>query len=377
MRITFVLPYAGLAGGIRVVAIYAERLQQLGHEVFIVSTPDRPPNRREWVRRTAVRWWSHLRRQGGLSHLDKVDVDHHVLDAWRPLTNADVPNADVIVATWWETAEWIAALSPSKGAKAYFVQHYEVHPGQPVDRVKATWRLPMHKIAVAQWLVDLAAEEYGDENVSLAPNAVDLELFDAPPRDKQPRPTIGMMYSPKSFKGCDISIDAFKQAAASVNELQLVTFGATRPTKTLPLPANATFTCRPRQHEVAKFYAACDAWLVGSRSEGFGLPILEAMACRTPVIGTPTGAAPELLTDGAGFLVNAEDSQDMARAIQRFCDMPNDEWRTMSDRAREIAASYSWDHATDLFVQGLERAIERGGREPARHFSDVPAGAAA
>ncbi|MGC8714943.1 MAG: glycosyltransferase [Leptodesmis sp.] len=50
------------------------------------------------------------------------------------------------------------------------------------------------------------------------------------------------------------------------------------------------------------YYSACDAWLFPSRYEAVGLPILEAMACRTPVIGTPAGIAPEMLSDGAGIL---------------------------------------------------------------------------
>jgi len=44
------------------------------------------------------------------------------------------------------------------------------------------------------------------------------------------------------------------------------------------------------------------------------LPILEAMACRTPVIGTPAGPAPELLGAGGGILVRPEDPADMAMA---------------------------------------------------------------
>ncbi|HEY9598179.1 MAG TPA: glycosyltransferase family 1 protein, partial [Cyanophyceae cyanobacterium] len=39
MKITFVLPFAGLSGGIRVVAIYAERLRKRGHDVLVVSLP--------------------------------------------------------------------------------------------------------------------------------------------------------------------------------------------------------------------------------------------------------------------------------------------------------------------------------------------------
>ena len=64
-------------------------------------------------------------------------------------------------------------------------------------------------------------------------------------------------------------------------------------------------------------------WLFGAREEGFELPILEAMACRTPVLGTPAGAALELLVDGAGILVPREDPDAMARAIVEVCQMEN------------------------------------------------------
>ncbi|MEG4213288.1 hypothetical protein [Microcoleus sp. S13_B4] len=59
------------------------------------------------------------------SHFDKVDVESRVLETYRLITDVDVPDADIIMATWWETAEWVAKLSPSKGTKVYFLQHYE------------------------------------------------------------------------------------------------------------------------------------------------------------------------------------------------------------------------------------------------------------
>jgi glycosyltransferase involved in cell wall biosynthesis len=68
----------------------------------------------------------------------------------------------------------------------------------------------------------------------------------------------------------------------------------------------AEYFHRPAQNELRSHYAACDAWLFGSRLECFGLPMLEAMACRTPVIAVPVGAAPDLLATGAGELVPAE-----------------------------------------------------------------------
>jgi glycosyltransferase involved in cell wall biosynthesis len=94
-------------------------------------------------------------------------------------------------------------------------------------------------------------------------------------------------------------------------------------------------------------------WLWSSRSEGFGLPILEAMACRTPVIATPAGAAPELLSGGGGFLVKPEDPEDMARAIERVSRMKDPQWLPLSEAAYRTATKFTWDQATDLFEAAL------------------------
>lgn len=356
MKITFVLPFAGLSGGIRVVATYADRLKKRGHDVVVVSLPADPIGPLRQVK-------SLLKGQGLISnkepsHFDGLDVPHRVLDRWRPITDADVPDADVVVATWWETAEWVAKMSEAKGAKAYFIQHYELFEGMPEERVKATWSLPLHKITIAQWLVDLAQTRFGDSNISLVPNSVDTKLFYAAPRGKQPIPTVGMLYAQPLWKGCDISLKAFSIAAQKIPNLRLVTFGG-QPSPDLPLPPGTQHAYKPDQSTLKDIYAQCDAWLFGSRSEGFGLPILEAMACRTPVIGTPAGAAPELLANGRGILVKPENPEDMARAIEQMCQKSDREWRAMSDAAHAKATGYTWDDATELFEKALYTAIER------------------
>jgi len=101
----------------------------------------------------------------------------------------------------------------------------------------------------------------------------------------------------------------------------------------MPLPKDAEYVIQPDQDKLKDFYSKCDAWLFASRSEGFGLPIVEAMACRTPVIGTPAGAAPEMLSGGTGILVKPEAPEAMAKAIERICQLPNSEWLAMSEAA--------------------------------------------
>jgi glycosyltransferase involved in cell wall biosynthesis len=295
-------------------------------------------------------------------HFDSLPIAHRVLERDRVVTDADVPEADVVVATWWRTAEAVNALSPSRGAKVYFIQHdervFNERPEHQAAReaVERSWRLPLHRVVVAKWIADEMVRTGVAGAIGVVPNAVDVEQFHAARRGKQETPTIGMLYAPVRFKGCDIGFAAFELAKKSVPHLRMVCLSD--PEAPPGLPDGVEFVSRPSQDRIRDVYAACDAWLFCSRSEGFGLPILEAMACRTPVIGTPAGAAPDLIPQGGGMLVPHEDPRAMSDAICRILAMPETEWVQMSEAAHRTATSYSWDDAVARFERELERAIE-------------------
>lgn len=350
-----------MSGGIRVCAIYADRLRRRGHRVSLVTMPHKDPTLRHRVASLLKGRGMPPRPPTGPSHFDALDLERITLDRFRDVRNSDVPDADVVIATWWETAPGVARLSPAKGSKVYFIQHYEADLDQPTDRVDATWRLPMHRIVVAEWLAELGRRRFDVES-TVVPNSVDAGQFHAPPHGKQPVPTVGMLYTKMPSKGCDLSLRAFEMALQSVPNLRLLAFGQPEVAPELPLPPGARYERNPPQDRIREIYASCDAWLFGSRSEGFGLPILEAMACRTPVIATPAGAAPELLSDGSGMLVKPEDPGEMARAIVRVAALSDADWRQLSESAYQRATGYTWDDATDLFEGALVRAAEEGRR---------------
>lgn len=385
MRITFITPKPDLSGGIRVIAIYAQRLAARGHDVTIVSTPSPQLQRKSKRLREALlggRLWrkssavaADVKLPSEPSHLDGINVPHTMIDRFRPVTDSDVPDADVVIATWWETAEWVAGLSPRKGAKAYFIQHHEVFDYTPADRVKATWRLPLHKITISKWLVDLAKREYGDTNVRLVLNSVDADQFSAPPRGRQTQPTVGLLYSPVKWKGVDIALKAIATALKRVPNLRVIAFGTTPETSSLPLPKNSTFHLRPPQNTIRDIYASSDVWLCGSYSEGFHLTPLEAMACRCPVVSTSVGGPIDIIDNGRnGFLVPIGDAEALGDRLVEVLTLDNTRWRAMSDAAFETAARYTWDDATDLLENALR---DIAGTDPAPktrgeiHSSDV------
>ncbi|HWE37746.1 MAG TPA: glycosyltransferase family 4 protein [Isosphaeraceae bacterium] len=360
MKVTFVLPGFNLHGGTRIVAGYADRLRRRGHDVLVAAPPPRAPSLPARLR-GLLRGRGWPRGPGRRpSHFDGLDIPCRTLDRWRPVEDRDLPDADVVVATWWLTAEWVARLSSRKGAKSYLIQMHEAAvEGMPAERVEATWRLPLRKIVVSRWLAELARDHFGVDDVALVPNAVDLEVFHAEPRDKRPEPTVGLLYSHERHKATDLVLRALDGVTARVPGLRVVAFGIPPVDDRLPLPPGASYRRSPPQDRLRTIYERCDVWVSGSTFEGFNLPPLEAMACRCPVVSTRNGAMPDLIEDGVnGHLVDVGDLDALTDRTARVLELPAAAWRAMSDAARRTAARYTWDDATDLFEAALRSAVD-------------------
>jgi glycosyltransferase involved in cell wall biosynthesis len=360
MRITFVLPTVDMGGGTRVVMIYAQALVRMGHSVRLVSTPPLalplPQKIKYWLNGNGWPVPSMIK-----SHLDGSGLDLKVLERARPVTNDDVGDADVVIATWWETAEWVNGLSADKGAKVYFIQGHEIFSHLPVARCHATYRLPLHKIVVSRWLKDVMQIQYGDQVVDLVPNSVDHRQFFAPIRDKQSTPTVGFVYSANPLKGMDTLFAALQMLRERIPVLRLISFGPKRPSTKLPLPQGVEFFISPRQDELRNLYSQCDVWVTASRSEGFNLPTLEAMACRTPVVATRTGWPVEGVKSGwNGALIDVNDQAGLAEAVEWVLSRKEQEWRSLSSNAYQTAiAAGSWQSSAEMFEKALEHACRR------------------
>jgi glycosyltransferase involved in cell wall biosynthesis len=264
----------------------------------------------------------------------------------------------VVIATWWETAEWVAKLPICKGAKVYFIQGHEVFPWLPVERAKQTYSLPLHKITVSNWLLHLMQDTYKDPVVSFVPNSVDCDIFFAPPRGKQKHPILGFLYSTTEIKGIDTSLKVIERVKMKLPELRVLCFGNNKPDKNSPLPCYFEFQYSPDQEDIRTIYGQCDVWLCCSRSEGFGLTILEAMACRCPAVSTKCGGPEDIVKQAKnGFLCDIDDVESLADAVLRVLNSSEPEWLALSNAALETATRYSWQDATDLFELALNQAI--------------------
>lgn len=356
MRIAFILPTADMGGGIRVVGIYARLLSGKGHDVRLLSPPPMAiPLRRKIKSWLSGSGWPGIPAQK--SHLDGSGLNHRILDQWRPVTDKDLQDGDVVIATWWETAEWVSALAEKKGAKVYFIQGHEIFPHLPVTRSQATYRLPLHKIVIAPWLKQVMSTQYGDDVVDVVPNCVDTDQFFATVRGKQPVPTVGFLYHTLPSKGLDIVLAALGIVRQRIPNLQIVSFGGERPRPDLPLPEGTEFFHLPPQDQLRVLYARCDVWVAAGRTEGFGLPAMEAMACRTPVVATQT-----VKSGWDGVRVAKDDVMGFADGVEWVLTRSDEEWRELSSHALATISASSWEESAKLFERALMRACERAKR---------------
>ncbi len=346
MRVAFVLPrdFGFPIGGYKVVYEYANRLVRRGWRVDVVHVEslDRGVSLRDLLcvrpllRRRPPTWFALDRR---------VRLRHR--PAWSRWW---ARRADRVVATAWQTAEAIGR--DRRGL--YLIQHYEVWAG-PTDRVDATWRLPMPKVVIAEWLAERAAE-LGGGHVTVVHNGLDLRALgvDVDPEDRTPT-EVAMLWHSEEWKGTADGLEALGRVREDWPDLHLTVFSTSGPPPDLPPWVSFVRDAGPQQ--LREIYNRCAVFLSPSHREGWGLTVAEAMACGAAVVSTRNGGIDDFGIDGVNALLVAPgDIRAMARAVTSLL---ADERRRfgLARQGRARAEEMDWDRSVDRF-----EAVLRAGR---------------
>ena len=113
--------------------------------------------------------------------------------------------------------------------------------------------------------------------------------------------------------------------------------------------------------QLLALYRGAAALVYPSRYEGFGLPVLEAMACGTPVIASRAASIPEVLGD-AGVLLDPDDELGWANAIAQVV---SDEWQKGRMRKAGLtrAKEFTWARTASITLEAY-RQVASGSRRP-------------
>jgi glycosyltransferase involved in cell wall biosynthesis len=163
-------------------------------------------------------------------------------------------------------------------------------------------------------------------------------------------------------------VAAFGPVAAAHPGLQLLLAGADGPAKPAVLAARAALPAgiQKRVHVAgyvdermrATLLSRASVFAYPSLYEGFGFPLIEAMAAGTPVVAGNAGAIPEVAGDGA-VLVDPSDVDAIAEGLTRVLDDPALA-ESLVRAGRRQAAGYSWRRAAEGLTALYHRAAGPG-----------------
>lgn len=358
MRVTFLLPgYPWRpVGGFRVVYEYANSLVARGHSVAVVH-----PRRLPYYRAPAPsRFGTRLRLQAGrirnVLAKPKVrwsPIDQRVAMLYVPdLAERHLPDGEAVVATAWQTAEYVAGCPRSKGAKFYLIQSYETWSG-PQGRVDATWRADVKKIVIARWLYEKGLElGVPPADMIHIPNGIDHSRYRVSKPVEDRGAAVAMMASPLELKGTDHGLRAMEAARRQSPELRALLFGTGREPKGLRTWMTY-FRDPPQTFLVEHIYNASSIYLCPSRTEGWALPAAEAMACGCALVAMDNGGVRDYAEHGVTALLSAAgDTAALAENLRILLADSAARVRLALAGSRRIQ-DFTWQRSTAVFEEFL------------------------
>jgi glycosyltransferase involved in cell wall biosynthesis len=252
-----------------------------------------------------------------------------------------IRDSDVTIATSWETAEWVGHYSKNKGKKLYLIQGYETWSGTK-ERVIETLKLPLQKIAIANWLQELVTEV--GEECTIIRNGLDHITFGIDVRIEDRNPLkISMMYHKLELKGSIIGIEALKIAKKTIPNLDVDFFSVLKRNENIPDWIN--FHTKPKN--LRKLYNDSSIFITPSLAEGWGLPRAEAMLCGCATIITDIKGHSDYGANGQDYLmVNPNDADDLAQSIIKLVNDHELRYK-ISKSGSELVKKFTWENSYD------------------------------
>lgn len=177
--------------------------------------------------------------------------------------------------------------------------------------------------------------------------------------------TLGWVGRLSREKGADVFLDAMAELADDTVHASILGGGPDRADLEQRAIARG-IAPRLRWHgtvaNAATLFAAFDAFVLSSRTEGIPIVVLEAMAAGTPIVAARVGGVPDMLSDEEAFLVPAEDPRALAAAIAALRANPDEAGRRAAAARRRLERDFAlepWLHRYEELYRSLARETPR------------------
>lgn len=229
--------------------------------------------------------------------------------------------------------------------------------------------------AMNPWMLDHAREINANRDVDIryAPPGVDASCFRPLLKvDRSAQPYIlcvGRLSDPRKRIG--LLLDAFERLPSPLREyVRLVYAGASAPPREFWIRADAggvrsrvTFVEQPNADKLLDLYQHATVLALPSDEEGFGMVVIEAMACGVPVVATRCGGPDGIISHGKdGFLVPLDDPEALAARLKCLLEDPARNAAMGTAARATVDQRYDARVAGEVFVDMWDRLIQQRAR---------------
>jgi glycosyltransferase involved in cell wall biosynthesis len=208
---------------------------------------------------------------------------------------------------------------------------------------------------VASRYVEASIREFDPhKDIARIPYGIDAEFWTPGPAN-QPEPLRFLYAGNVSVrKGMPLLIDAWSKAGLRDAELTLVGSWDLADDKRRSLPRGVRWLPPCSSQALRNRYRESHVFVFPSYSDGFGLALLEAMACGLPVIASEASIGPEIVTADCGFTFLPGDMDRLVELLRWF-DHHRDQVSIMGRQARVLATGCTWDNYRSLLTAAVSK----------------------
>lgn len=229
-----------------------------------------------------------------------------------------------------------------------------------------------HLLAISQSTKDEIIKEYGikEEKITVTYPGSDKANFNLKIKEdekvgvrkkyKIPGDYLLFLSTLKPSKNVEGLLEAFKQIAEENSSLSLVIAGKKgwlyetifSQVKSLGLGEKVIFTDFVPDEDLPGLVGGAKVFILPSFWEGFGIPVVEAMACGVPVVVSGRGSLPEVVGE-AGVVVDPQKPEDIARGVKKAIEQGED----LTRKGLIQASKFSWEKCARETLKALEKLV--------------------